>query len=72
MKGVGSLGVMHDGGTVPKTGDYTLEEGETVIPADKSAGRGSEYRKVYVARRQSRQGGGNTPAKGEKHDQKKA
>ena len=35
-------------------------------------GRSSEYRKVYVARRQSRQGGGNTPVKGEKHDTKKA
>ena len=35
-------------------------------------GRSSEYRKVYVARRQSRQGGGNVPVKGEQHDPKKA
>ena len=39
---------------------------------DKSQGRKSEYRNVFVARRQTRQGGGNTPVKGEKHDQKKA
>lgn len=31
----------------------------------------SEYRQVYL-KRQSRQGGGNTPVQGEKHDQKKA
>jgi hypothetical protein len=60
---------MHDGGKVPKTGNYTLEAGETVLPASK--GRSSDYRKVYV-QRQTRQGGGNTPVKGEKHNQKKA
>lgn len=72
---VGTIGVMHEGGKVPKTGNYLLEEGETVIPADKtSQGRQSEYRKVYIARRQSRSGGGNAPVKesAEKHDQKKA
>lgn len=57
---------MHDGGVVPKTGVYTLEKGEKVVPA----GRNSEYRKVYVARTQTRQGGGNTPVKGEKHPKK--
>jgi len=72
MTSPGTLGTLHDGGKVPKTGPYQLEKGETVIPADKAKGRGSEYRKVFVARRQSRQGGGNTPVKGEKHDSKKA
>ena len=67
---------MHKGGKVPgKPGEEVpiiAEAGETVIPADKSKGRQSEYRKVFVARRQSRQGGGNVPATGEKHDSKKA
>lgn len=68
---------MHKGGTVPgKPGEEVhiiAKAGEKVIPADKAEGRSSEYRKVYVARRQSRQGGGNTPVKdGEKHDTKKA
>ena len=35
-------------------------------------GRSSEYRKVFVSRRQSRQGGGNKSVVGEKHDSKKA
>lgn len=71
---VGTIGVMHEGGKVPETGNYTLEKGETVIPADKSAGRNSEYRKVFIARRQARSGGGNAPVKesAEKHDSKKA
>lgn len=72
MTGAGTIGAMHEGGKVPKTGPYRLEKGEVVIPADKTKGRGSEYRKVFVARRQTRQGGGNTPVKGEKHDSKKA
>lgn len=75
MTGVGTFGTLHSGGTVPKTGPYQLEKGETVIPADKTnTGRQSEYRKVYIARRQARSGGGNTPVKEtpEKHDQKKA
>lgn len=78
MTGVGTLGTLHEGGVVPKTGPYQLEEGETVIPADKTdkalTGRQSEYRKVYIARRQARSGGGNKPVTetAEKHDQKKA
>jgi hypothetical protein len=63
---------MHTGGTVPKTGIYTLEKGEEVIPK----GRASEYRKVFLNRKtktadakpQTRQDGGNTPVKGESHD----
>jgi hypothetical protein len=66
-----ALPKLHTGGEVPKTGDYKLQAGETVVPA---SGRQSEYRKVYVARRQKRDGGGNAPVKQtpEKHDQKKA
>src|SRR4029077_11514848 len=67
---------MHKGGTVPgKPGEEVpiiAKAGEKVIPAEKSEGRQSEYRKVFVARRQSRQGGGNTSVKGEQHDTKKA
>ena len=73
---------MHDGGEVPKDGVYQLQKGEQVIPARDgsgnpeatSEGRNSEYRKVYVARRQTKGKGGNSPApKGEeKHDQPKA
>ena len=67
---------MHTGGVVPKTGVYTLQEGETVIPVNKAAaGRTSEYRKVYLnrktktndAKQQTRQGGGNSPVQGESH-----
>lgn len=61
-----------DGGTVPRTGLALVHKGEVVIPA----GRTSEYRKVYLNRKnktrtaepQTRQGGGNTPVKGESHD----
>lgn len=70
-KGTGLLGAMHQGGIIPKTGNYLMKKGETVIPASEdqgSSGRSSEYRKVFVARRQTRQGGGNTPVKGEQHD----
>ena len=71
-----ALPKMHKGGIVPgKKGEdvpVLAQAGEKVIPVDKSEGRSSEYRKVFVARRQSRQGGGNTPVKGEKHDTKKA
>jgi hypothetical protein len=67
---------MHKGGTVPgKKGEEVpiiAKAGEKVIPADKTEGRSSEYRKVFIARRQSRQDGGNTPVKGEAHDSKKA
>jgi len=45
---------MHDGGTVPKDGTYELEKGEKVVAAkkeEKSDGRNSEYRKVYLARK---------------------
>jgi hypothetical protein len=66
---------MHKGGVVPgKEGEdvpIIAQAGEKIIPADK-AGRSSEYRKVFIARRQSRQGGGNAPVKGEAHDSKKA
>jgi len=63
---------MHDGGVVPKTGVYTLQKGEVVVPVKRT----SEYRKVYlnrknktrVAEAQTRQGGGQTPVKGESHD----
>ena len=71
-----ALPKMHKGGIVPgKKGEdvpVLAQAGEKVIPADKAEGRSSEYRKVYVARRQSRQGGGNVPVKGEQHDSKKA
>ena len=71
-----ALPKMHKGGIVPgKKGEdvpVLAQAGEKVIPADKAEGRSSEYRKVYVARRQSRQGGGNKPITGEKHDSKKA
>lgn len=74
-KALGMLPKMHKGGKVPgKPGEEVpimAEAGETVIPADK-AQRQSEYRKVYLARRQKRGEGGNSPAEGEKHDQKKA
>ena len=63
---------MHTGGVVPKTGVYTLQQGETVTPA---ASRQSEYRKVYIARKQKNDVGGNSPApqgNEEKHDQTKA
>lgn len=65
----------HEGGVVPKDGAYSLQKGETVVPADKSSsGRQSEYRAVFVARQQKRSGGGNKPVteSPEKHDQKKA
>ena len=32
-----SIGKMHEGGIVPMTGDYTLQKGEKVIPADACA-----------------------------------
>ena len=71
-----ALPKMHKGGVVPgKKGEdvpVLAQAGEKVIPADKAEGRSSEYRKVFVARRQSRQGGGNKPVTGEKHDSKKA
>ena len=67
---------MHKGGIVPgKRGEEVpiiAEAGEKVIPADKTEGRTSEYRKVFIARRQSRQGGGNKPVTGEAHNSKKA
>jgi hypothetical protein len=69
---------MHKGGVVPgKEGEEVpiiAKAGEKVIPADSTEGRSSEYRKVYVARRQSRSGGGNKPVTEtpEKHDSKKA
>lgn len=61
-----------DGGIVPRTGLALVHKGETVIPASRS----SEYRKVYLNRKnktvtakpQTRQGGGNSPVKGESHD----
>lgn len=71
-----TLPKMHTGGVVPgKEGQEVpimAKAGETVIPA----GRKSEYRQVYdkraAAKKQTRQGGGNTPVVGEKHDQPKA
>lgn len=53
----GGLPKMHQGGTVPKDGDYNLKMGERVIPA---SGRQSEYRKVFL-QRQQRDKGGNQP-----------
>lgn len=74
MKQLSEQGTMSfkDGGTVPRTGLALVHKGEVVIPA----GRSSEYRKVYLNRKnktrtaepQTRQGGGNTPVKGESHD----
>lgn len=48
--------------------------GDKMDSENKSEGRNSEYRKVYVARKQSRSGGGNKPVTEtpEKHDSKKA
>jgi membrane protein involved in colicin uptake len=43
----GILGSFEKGGTVPKTGDYHLHKNEEVIPAS----RASEYRKVYMSRK---------------------
>ena len=71
---------MHQGGIVPgkKGQDVPIiaQAGEKVIPAGdvKPAGRQSEYRKVYIARKQARSGGGNKPVTEtpEKHDQPKA
>lgn len=71
---------MHKGGIVPgKKGEDVLvnaQAGEKIIPAKdvKSEGRQSEYRKVYIARRQARSGGGNKPVTEtpEKHDHPKA
>ena len=71
---------MHKGGIVPgEKGEDVLvnaQAGEKIIPAKdvKSEGRQSEYRKVYIARRQARSGGGNKPVTEtpEKHDQPKA
>lgn len=63
---------MHEGGIVPgKKGEEVpiiAKAGETVVPPVEQKGRASEYRNVFLARRQSRQGGGHTPAKGEQHD----
>lgn len=39
--------VMHKGGTVPKTGPYTLQKGEEVVPKSKA----SEYRQIFLKRR---------------------
>ena len=63
-----------EGGVVPKTGLALVHKGETVIPAKE--GRSSEYRKVYLnrknktmpAKQQTRQDGGHSPVKGESHD----
>jgi hypothetical protein len=54
---------MHQGGVV-----------KAPATDSKVEGRNSEYRKVFVARRQSRSGGGNKPVteSPEKHDSKKA
>jgi hypothetical protein len=71
----GTMSFKHGGKVPGKKGEAVpiiAHAGETIIPADKSKGRNSEYRKVFVARQQTRQGGGNTPVKGEKHDSKKA
>lgn len=75
-----SAPVMHKGGIVPgEPGEevpIVAEAGEKVIPAkeEKSSGRQSEYRKVFIARQQKRSGGGHQPVTEtpEKHDQKKA
>lgn len=66
---------MHTGGVIPKDGPYMMQKGEKVIPA---SGRQSEYRTAFEergrqglhkygqsAKEQTRQVGGNTPAKGE-------
>ena len=51
------LGAMHEGGKVPKDGAYELQAGEKVTPAKKekgkaaTAGRDSEYRRVYLKRK---------------------
>jgi hypothetical protein len=71
---------MHQGGIVPgELGEEVpiiAKAGEKVIPVKeaKSVGRNSDYRKVFIARRQARSGGGNKPVieTPEKHDSKKA
>jgi hypothetical protein len=50
-----SMPVMHDGGTVQKTGPAYLQKGEEVISAKN--GRASEYRKVYLGRKQKKSAG---------------
>ena len=70
-----NLPKMHTGGVIPKDGPYMMQKGEKVIPA---SGRQSEYRTAFEergrqglhkygqsAKEQTRQVGGNTPAKGE-------
>src|SRR5271154_7134800 len=55
MTGVGTLGTFHKGGVVS-------EDGKPLpVSEPKAQGRDSEYRKVFVARRQARSGGGNKP-----------
>ena len=39
------LGVMHNGGKVEKTGGYSLEKGEKVIPAKEKKGKEREKEK---------------------------
>ncbi|MFZ3214428.1 MAG: hypothetical protein WA192_00025 [Candidatus Acidiferrales bacterium] len=73
--GVKSMPIMHKGGVVKADGPHMLQKGEIVIPA---SGRQSEYREAFeergrqglhkygqAAKEQTRQVGGNTPAKGE-------
>ncbi len=47
------LGSFKKGGTVPKTGNYRLHEGEVVVPAGKVQGRNSHYRRAYLDRMKS-------------------
>lgn len=53
--GMKAMPIMHNGGTVEKTGPAYLQKGEEVISAKN--GRASEYRKVYLGRKQKKSAG---------------
>jgi len=75
-----TMPVMHDGGVVKQDGPHYLQAGETVIPASgrqseyrkvfEARGAAGKHKwggntKPTPAKEQTRQDGGNTPAKGE-------
>ena len=51
--GMKAMPIMHNGGMVEKTGPAYLQKGEEVIPK----GRVSEYRKVFLGRKQKKSAG---------------
>jgi hypothetical protein len=79
--GMTSMPIMHDGGVVKEDGPHYLQAGEKVIPASgrqseyrkvfEARGAAGKHKwggvtKPTPAKEQTRQGGGNEPAKGEK------